>query len=138
MSDLYALVYVSTATQLMTETELEKLLIEVNELNRQNNLTGVLLYNQGDFMQCLEGPEPALRETFKRISASSRHSGVFCLFDERIEQRSFPDWQMGLAKATQSQMLTLSSAHWKKTAQKENGSADSDGLMLLKDFWTRR
>ncbi|AZN36438.1 BLUF domain-containing protein [Iodobacter ciconiae] len=139
MSDLHTLVYVSTATRLMTEAELEVLLLGAVEQNNKNNVTGVLLYNNGDFMQCLEGPEPILRETFRRITDSRQHSGIICLFDEKISKRSFSDWHMGYAQPTKSQMLALSSALWEKTADIFTGKEkECEGLILLKDFWGRR
>ncbi|MBY0446050.1 MAG: BLUF domain-containing protein [Burkholderiales bacterium] len=138
MTDLYILVYVSTATHLMDEAELEALLSGAVEQNNKNGITGVLLYNDGDFMQCLEGPESAVRETFNRVEASRRHTGIICLYEEKISERSFSDWDMGYAKATKSQMLALSSARWKKVVDESAGAKkDSDGLMLLKDFWGR-
>lgn len=139
MTDLYTLVYVSTATHLMNEAELEALLSGAVEQNNKNGITGVLLYNDGDFMQCLEGPESMVRETFTRIEASRRHAGIICLCDEKISERHFSDWHMGYAQATQSQMLALSSARWKKVVGESTGEKkDCDGLMLLKDFWGRR
>ncbi|MEJ2792861.1 BLUF domain-containing protein [Iodobacter sp. LRB] len=139
MSDLHSLIYVSTATHLMTDAELETLLQGAVEQNNKNDVTGVLLYNDGDFMQCLEGPEHILRETFKRISRSSRHSGIICLFDEKISKRSFSDWHMGYAKTSKSQMLALSSAQWKKIAEAPlDEKKESEGLILLRDFWSRR
>ncbi|STQ91514.1 BLUF domain-containing protein [Iodobacter fluviatilis] len=139
MSDLHSLVYVSTATHLMSDAELEALLLGAVEQNNKNDVTGVLLYNDGDFMQCLEGPERVLRETFKRISGSRQHSGIICLFDEKINKRSFSDWHMGYAKTSKSQMLALSSAQWKKIAEASaEEEKEWEGLILLRDFWSRR
>ncbi|MEJ2792860.1 BLUF domain-containing protein [Iodobacter sp. LRB] len=139
MIDLYALVYVSSATALMTDDQLESLLIDAGELNQQNGVTGLLLYNQGEFMQYLEGREQAVHETFQRITASKRHTGILCLFDEKIEQRSFADWNMGFVQATQSQMLALSSARWEKTVNEiTNQLSDAEGIILLRGFWARR
>ena len=137
MSDLYTLVYVSAATQIFTESQLESLLIDACEKNRQNDLTGVLLYDEGNFIQCLEGPDVQLHQVYQRILASRRHTGVICLLDEPIEQRSFPDWQMGLIHTTRSETLRVSSAQWHRQAQAD-GSTDSSGMMLLKSFWKER
>jgi hypothetical protein len=139
MTDLYTLVYVSTATHLMGEAELEALLLGAVVQNSMNGITGVLLYNEGDFMQCLEGPESMVRKTFNRIEASRQHTGIICLCTEKISERNFSDWHMGYARATKSQMLALSSARWEKIMGESTGvKKNCDGLILLKDFWGRR
>ncbi|MEN9659458.1 MAG: hypothetical protein RL571_2923 [Pseudomonadota bacterium] len=138
MADLQTLVYVSTATHLMDEAELEALLLGAVVQNNQNGITGVLLYNDGDFMQCLEGPEYLVRETYARIEASRRHKGIICLCDEKINERNFSDWHMGYALPTKSQMLALSSASWNQTIDDAvKAKKGSDGLTLLIDFWGR-
>ena len=63
--------------------------------NLENEITGVLIYIQGSFIQLLEGEEPALSETFGRIAADPRHTGLMKLSDRIVEERSFPDLQMG-------------------------------------------
>lgn len=138
MSDLRAIVYVSSATELMSLPELEVLLTKARTLNVENSVTGVLLYSDGNFMQYLEGSEEALRITYARILASKQHHGVIQILNEPIAERSFPDWDMGLAKSSKSELLALSTARWQSLESEAAGSsATSSGLKLLRSFWQR-
>lgn len=136
MSALRAIAYVSSATSRMTVPELETLLVEARQLNLQSSVTGVLLYNDGNFMQYFEGSEQAVSITYERIRSSRRHKGIIELLNTRIDHRNFPDWQMGFAQPTQSELLALSTARWKASADEATGSLPtSPGMVLLRGFW---
>lgn len=136
MSDLQAIVYVSTATRLLTCAQLETLLIEARDLNFQNSVTGMLLYSDGNFMQCFEGSPRAVHETYERIRSSRQHRDIIELLDVRIDVRGFPDWQMGFSRATRSELLTLSNSRWESMKTEMHGAPPtSTGLALLKNFW---
>ena len=140
-SDLQAVAYVSTATQLMGASELESLLIESRDFNLESGITGVLLYSDGVFMQYFEGTEAAVQAIYERVRGSRRHKGIVELLNERIARRSFPDWLMGFAQPTRSEVLAISTAHWRRmSSEMQDPSAASPGLMLLQSFWkdTRR
>lgn len=93
--ELYSLVYSSFALTLFDESELEALLAQSREGNERIDVTGMLLYRNGRFIQFLEGPEGALRDLFARISADRRHTDVRVLVDGRPAARQFADWTMG-------------------------------------------
>ena len=138
MSDLRAIAYVSTSTQLMTAPQLERLLVQARGLNFESAGTGALLYSDGNFMQYFEGSEDSVRATYERIRASRQHKDVIELLNDRIAQRNFPDWQMGFAQPTQSELLAVSTARWQRMAGEAPGSSTgSPGLMLLQSFWRR-
>ena len=63
MPALQTIAYVSSATRLFAEQQLESVQNEARGSNLENDITGVLLYSDGNFMQCLEGPvePPRLR-----------------------------------------------------------------------------
>jgi hypothetical protein len=138
MPELRSIIYVSTAVSLFTEQQLESLLVEARRLNRDNDVTGVLLYSDGNFMQCLEGPPDSLQSTYDRILASRRHKDVVQLLDKGVEVRSFAEWQMGFAQPTQSELLALTTARWRDMSAGPRVSAStSPGLALLRSFWER-
>jgi hypothetical protein len=70
------------------------MLKEANENNTKSGITGMLLYKDGQFMQVLEGPEEAVRATFRRIDKDPRHHGVMVLLKGPVEERRFPGWSM--------------------------------------------
>jgi hypothetical protein len=89
------LVYMSTAVKSLTDSELKELLIQSQVNNSKNNLTGLLLYSEGIFVQVLEGEVADLDEIFEKIVNDKRHKGIIELVREDIKERSFPHWSMG-------------------------------------------
>jgi hypothetical protein len=126
---LHRILYVSAAAQTLTPAELDELLLVARANNALNDVTGALLYADGDFMQLLEGPREQVTETFRRIERSPMHRGVIALMNDPVDQREFATWSMAYSPAT-----------WDELKQAERacrGSADV-GVALLKQFATGR
>ena len=94
MNDLQALVYVSTAAHHLSETEIGHLLDRARERNAKEQVTGVLLYSHGNFMQYLEGPRAGVAHVYEHIMADRLHHGIIELVREPIAAREFSDWTM--------------------------------------------
>jgi hypothetical protein len=62
--------------------------------NAAAGITGLLLYKDGQFMQVLEGPEAAVKQTFDQISRRPEHHGIMVLIEEHTTERQFTDWSM--------------------------------------------
>ena len=123
----------------MNSENLEALLISAREKNLQNGITGVLLCSGKQFMQCFEGPEDSVQETYDRISRSRAHKGLVTYMDSAVPVRAFDDWAMGCAMPTPSELLTLSTAEWNAANAKSPFSPSSPpGLGMLKFFWGMR
>lgn len=97
---LHHLVYQSRATAPMDETGLTQLLTQSRAFNAAHDLTGILLYSQGNIIQLLEGPETNVRAVFARIVRDARHTSIIKLADGPIGQRLFAQWSMGFRTAT--------------------------------------
>jgi uncharacterized Fe-S cluster-containing MiaB family protein len=73
------MIYTSAATTKMTPQALKELM----EISRRNNfrdgLTGMLLYEDGTFLQVLEGEESAVDKTFERFSKDRRHNKILLI-----------------------------------------------------------
>jgi len=95
--NLIQLVYNSSAAHLMDKVELLEILEVSRPKNARLQITGLLLYKDGTFMQALEGPEEAVNSLYSTIARDPRHKGVQILLQEPIENRIFADWTMGLA-----------------------------------------
>lgn len=92
---LIHLVYVSTARAELSQPELRRILAASARNNVPVEVTGMLLYSGGCFMQVLEGEEAAVDGVYGRIAADPRHKDVTVLERAPIEARSFPTWTMG-------------------------------------------
>jgi hypothetical protein len=94
-TDVLSLVYTSSASQPFRETALVQLLTECRRNNAAVDVTGMLLYRGGRFIQVLEGVADTVRELAERIRRDPRHHDMRVLLEERVSQRRFPDWTMG-------------------------------------------
>jgi hypothetical protein len=90
----FAIVYVSMSAHLLSMNELEHLRKRAEARNVQEDVTGVLLYSDGSFMQYLEGPAPGLSRVYSFIKADRLHYGVVDLLREPIHEREFSGWSM--------------------------------------------
>lgn len=90
------LVYVSRAiTGPRTEEEIEDILLTSRERNEENGVSGILLFRGTTFLQLLEGPAEAVRETLRRIERDPRHRDLAVLVDQPARERIYQDWSMG-------------------------------------------
>lgn len=92
---LLTVLYSSNATHPFDDRELGDLLAQSRASNSRNDLTGMLLYRRGRFVQILEGPERTVRDLIETIRADERHTDVRVLIEEPITARAFADWTMG-------------------------------------------
>ena len=76
------------------ESTLNSILTDARHKNLQSSITGALICREDAYLQLIEGPEPAIRETYKRISFDDRHINVKFLFGEMVMERLFPGWAM--------------------------------------------
>ena len=138
MPDLVAVAYVSSASHLLNEEELERLLLAARQANEAEQVTGVLLYDDGSFFQYIEGPPDGVDRIYDRIRASRAHRGLIRLFRARIPDRNFKDWSMGFSRAPKRLVLSLAQASWESmvSAQQARPNAGS-GVKLLLEFWSK-
>ncbi|MBI1397213.1 MAG: hypothetical protein GC151_14670 [Betaproteobacteria bacterium] len=134
MSALRTIVYASTAAYLMTLADLEALLTDARELNERHGITGVLLYSDGTFMQCFEGEEPAMEETYGRIIASRKHHSIIEMLNEPIERRSFPDWHMGFFGPPEARSLFQDERQWRRLGAPGGVAWESLAYNFVKHF----
>lgn len=92
---LTALVYISFATKNLSETELTEILQKARENNQKLDVTGMLLYRNGFFIQVLEGEDKVVMPLYEKIKQDARHRSILMIHKGGIRQRSFQDWSMG-------------------------------------------
>jgi hypothetical protein len=99
--DLEQLIYVSSASRLMTDAELIDLLNVARDKNARLDVSGMLVYCDGTFIQVLEGKSQTLKDLFWTIEHDSRHKCCFILLRQKITQRAFEAWAMGFRAISQ-------------------------------------
>jgi hypothetical protein len=96
MIPLYLVLYVSSATHPMTDAEIAALLAQSRDRNALLDITGVLLYRDGNFMQAIEGPTEAMQAVYGSIQRDPRHHNLITLIETTVPTRSFSGWAMGM------------------------------------------
>jgi hypothetical protein len=92
---MYSLTYVSSAVSPLNHDQLRELLTVCEENNRRDEISGMLLYKDGNFMQVLEGSADVVHRTHTRILTDRRHAGLITLLQGPQAERQFPEWSMG-------------------------------------------
>ena len=133
MNSLQHLCYTSNATRPLTPFDLERLLVSARVFNGTQGVTGVLLHHDGSFLQYLEGPADGLQRVYKRIQESPLHSLLFDLMGGPLDERGFPEWQMGSTRVAESTVLSLRHASWQLLSNPSGHQPTlSPGLLLLR------
>ncbi len=85
----YAIVYVSTASSDLKEPEIKTMLDESVAWNNRNDLTGLLLYSEGNFFQVIEGEETVIKDLFESIQQDPRHHNIIQIFGKSIHKEAY-------------------------------------------------
>lgn len=91
----FQVVYTSSATRQLHTEDLAQILREARERNHRLDVTGMLLYNEGTFLQVLEGDEETVTALYERIKGDERHHRVVTLMNQPAKKRAFGKWMMG-------------------------------------------
>ncbi len=94
---LSKLIYQSRASTAFSPDGLSTLLGTAVSRNRREDLTGTLVFDQGRFLQWLEGPNESLNRVIASIRSDPRHSDLEILTSRKIDSRVFSGWNMRLA-----------------------------------------
>jgi hypothetical protein len=97
MSTLERLLYTSTATEPFGTHDLFKLLNQARQRNAELGITGHLLYADGEFTQCIEGPPPAIEHLWASLLRDTRHRNLQVLARMPMNERRFGDWSMAFS-----------------------------------------
>ena len=90
--DLVELSYLSEAVSDMSFLGLMRLLESARAFNQSNGITGILLYDNQQFGQIIEGERANIMKVWKRIQEDKRHHRIELLEIREISERSYPDW----------------------------------------------
>jgi hypothetical protein len=93
MEDLIHVIYVSSAAPEISEHDTVKFLNEARKANRQNDVSGMMLYIGGCFLQLLEGEATKVDIACRAIFRDKREMRL--ILREPITEREFSEWTMG-------------------------------------------
>ena len=131
------LIYTSEAKNNFSPGELQNLLLTARRNNDRDAITGMLLYEDGTFLQVLEGENDVIESTYQRIAADKRHHKIMLIARFEIDHRSFHDWEMGFFDASGGKLLQLpgySNFLSRKTVELENLEDGDKAREVLLNF----
>jgi len=99
---VFYLLYVSSAVKLMDNDELLKLHKLSQKNNEKSEITGMLLYQEGNFMQIIEGKEEHVLELYDKVAMDKRHKDIYKIMSGPINKRNFNDWSMGFCNMNET------------------------------------
>lgn len=111
---VYHLLYCSQAVHVFGEEQLADLMESSLAWNDGCNITGLLCYGNGHFVQVLEGEAAAVEDLFSRIMLDRRHHQVHVLSRGVGSARRFDDWRMAFTKDRHHEfywLITFLEAH---------------------------
>ncbi|MEL6268496.1 MAG: BLUF domain-containing protein [Chloroflexota bacterium] len=92
---LISLIYGSTATHAMSNQDLTDIMTTSEQNNYLREVTGILLYKGGNFLQVLEGEAEVVDALYATITRDPRHRSVSLIYRRSILEREFGNWSMG-------------------------------------------
>ena len=104
---MFFMVYTSSAVTPFTRSELTDLLEKSRVNNAASDLSGMLLYKDGNFMQVLEGDERVVRTLYDKVARDPRHRGLLVLLQGTLAERQFPDWSMGFRDLNAADVIAV-------------------------------
>jgi methanogenic corrinoid protein MtbC1 len=88
------LTYRSVATTRPSPSDLETLVSRARARNRSLGITGMLLFEDGQYFQTLEGPPDALETIWSSVERDPRHRNIEVLSQHLVPARLFSDWDL--------------------------------------------
>lgn len=80
----YAISYLSTANIKLQDQEVTDIMNETMVFNRDHDITGILLYNEQNFFQLLEGEKQIIIDLYNRIAEDHRHHDIIKFLDMEV------------------------------------------------------
>jgi len=94
MNTINYLIYVSSAVKPMSEQEIQDMLVPARIKNSRLQITGLLVYRSGNFIQYIEGPQDSIQSLYQSICKDIRHRDMTVLDENTVNVRLFGDWEM--------------------------------------------
>lgn len=97
---LSQLIYTSQAIPGLTHVALQDIAVTAARFNSLVGISGLLVFDEGCFLQVLEGDDAAIVPLYQHIKRDVRHLNVVKLIHEPINKRRFAKWGMRLVADT--------------------------------------
>lgn len=93
--EVYITIYVSQAASDLEKSDIQEIVTHAREFNLAHAITGCLIYENGFFMQLIEGRKTSIDLLMQKISHDKRHTDVKTIMKGYFDRRLFSEWNMG-------------------------------------------
>ncbi len=102
----HAICYVSTAVPGLDNEQIQEILDVSERNNNQKNITGILLFSEGNFFQVLEGDKKILDELYEVIRQDKRHHSLMKILNKKVEEPKFDSYVCSFSAANTTNKST--------------------------------
>jgi hypothetical protein len=121
---IFQLAYLSFQSDQMKDDidgEIQDILECANKHNKEHEITGILLYKGGAFLQLLEGDEKDIVDLYGKIASDLRHERPTVVLKQYANERIFKDWSMAFQKVNDLDLEKIESVlPWSDIIEKTN------------------
>lgn len=93
--NVFQLTYRSRAAEGLTTSQIMEIVDEAVGFNNPHDITGCLVFDQGFFIQLLEGEKAIVEQLYTKIKKDKRHFQFEILSKGWTSERQFKSWDMG-------------------------------------------
>lgn len=104
---LTRLIYASTIKKDTDPSELKKIHEKALHENPKNSITGILVFGEDFFLQCIEGGRDSVNRLYAKIANDPRHDHSVLIDYSEIDERKFVKWSMKLFLLTKEHKLMI-------------------------------
>lgn len=90
------------------EEDIKEMLKLFQENNKKNNISGLMLYNERNVIQYIEGNNEELYRLYNNIENDRRHYNIIKIIDEKIIKRNFLNWDMNFKELNYNEFVKVS------------------------------
>ncbi|MDB5013424.1 MAG: hypothetical protein JWQ25_1626 [Daejeonella sp.] len=91
---LHALIFVSSATEILSEESTRYIIESERENAKHKGLTGSVIFASGSVMRLMEGNKNVVIKEFEFAKENYLHNNIFKITDQPIDQRYFEDFPL--------------------------------------------
>jgi FAD-dependent sensor of blue light len=136
MEDLIHTIYVSAPPPTFSEHDTFQFLAKARKVNRQNDVSGMLLYTHRRLLLLLEGEPTAVDRACSAIFSDERQYRM--LLRESITEREFPEWTLGFETVDSAEAGRLLGKPLRSEAADPAGGIDAESAKTLLSIMGRR
>lgn len=132
---LEAVVYTSRVSKRIDPQELQALVSEAEAFNSGADVSSVLLFDGGRFLQYLEGPARGLTDAYGRVRQASRHTNIIEVAKGVAGKRLFRHWPIKRFDVDSMVLGSIARADWSGFLQGHHRPGAVDHLLDVVNRW---